>query len=508
MSSNLKARSIPLRQGEKSLRDRVPIRFNDWSTIRMNQLEDVPKTAIVKFSLLTHNHGVGGTGAKSSSSFGTRSVMKIGSIEDNPREVIMGWQFIFKEMLPAMIDVDPITAVELFMAHLTGTASSEYEQILYEAAGELYDKYISVDFNRRLTKFGTVDFVNAQKPLDEINAITEESEKLAALEIKAWVSRNERRVEGRKNIRGVTPYSYATHPKPFPKPPGKPANGKFAGWNHEGVSVMSPCAWLRTHNHGWEYAETFFELVFEKVQRLAFKSYGKQAGRTQIEYLTEDLRFDPNHNLKGFFRLVHAHSEAQPYYPTIQHDTEVGRPFSSPRKIQITWNACHEVFHKELVNLNLNRLDDFGGDYELCKTKFLLAEQHFQAKSPSKSSKQEDDNDSGKGKGKGKNKKKSAQEKEPKSNPKVTCDYCGGNHVRMNCFKDPAGPNFRGTGGPAKPGKGGTNTRGNPSFKRGKEANLMAFDEWATQDAEKRARYVEYCQSQGVDVDLNTMEEI
>ena len=59
------------------------------------------------------------------------------------------------------------------------------------------------------------------------------------------------------------------------------------GWNVNGVSVMSPCAWLRLHNHGWEYAETFFKLCFKQVQDLAFKSYGKDARRTQIDYLTE-----------------------------------------------------------------------------------------------------------------------------------------------------------------------------------------------------------------------------
>ena len=89
---------------------------------------------------------------------------------------------------------------------------------------------------------------------------------------------------------------------------------------------------------------------------------------------------DKNHTLKTFFRLVQAHSEAQPYYPPLQNDQEVGSVFSDSRRIQIVWNAANGIFHDELVNLNITRMDDFNGDYETCKTKFLLAEQHFQTR--------------------------------------------------------------------------------------------------------------------------------
>ena len=98
------------------------------------------------------------------------------------------------------------------------------------------------------------------------------------------------------------------------------------------------------------------------------------ARRTQIDYLTEDLTMDANHTLKTFFRLVQAHSEAQPYYPELQMDQEVGSVFSDSRRIQIVWNASNALFHNELVNLNITRMDDFNGDYETCKTKLLLAE--------------------------------------------------------------------------------------------------------------------------------------
>ena len=121
---------------------------------------------------------------------------------------------------------------------------------------------------------------------------------------------------------------------------------------------------------------------FKEVQVLEFKSFGKNCRRQQIDYLSEDLALDTSHTLKNFFRLLQAHSEAQPYYP-VEVPAEMpsgaakeGSVFSSVRKIQIVWNACFEQFKAELNNLNFTRRDDFDGDYKLCQEKFLLAEQH------------------------------------------------------------------------------------------------------------------------------------
>ncbi len=159
MSSKTSSGVSSLRNGEKNLRDNVPIRFNEWANAsRLTPDETAPKSSFVKFSVLTSNHGIGGTGKSSASSLGTRASLKIAIVEDNPREVIQVWQSIFKELLPAMIDVNPITAVELFQAHLTGTALTEFEQISFDAAGKLYDNFISVEFNRLLDKYTTVDF--------------------------------------------------------------------------------------------------------------------------------------------------------------------------------------------------------------------------------------------------------------------------------------------------------------------------------------------------------------
>ena len=56
-----------------------------------------------------------------------------------------------------MIDVDPITGVELFEAHLTGAAAKEFQQIVYKVYEKLYDSYIDVEFNMRICKFTSVE---------------------------------------------------------------------------------------------------------------------------------------------------------------------------------------------------------------------------------------------------------------------------------------------------------------------------------------------------------------
>jgi hypothetical protein len=78
---------------------------------------------------------------------------------------------------------------------------------------------------------------------------------------------------------------------------------------------VSLLAWIRLHNHGWEYYQVFQEKVFLAVQSLAFHMTGKKAGTIQLEYLTEDLVLDKNLKLQNFFTLVEAHSITQPYFP-------------------------------------------------------------------------------------------------------------------------------------------------------------------------------------------------
>jgi len=206
---------------------------------------------------------------------------------------------------------------------------------------------------------------------------------------------------------------------------------------------------------------------------------------------------DKNHTLKTFFRLVQAHSEAQPYYPPLRMDQEVGSVFSDSRRIQIVWNAANGIFHDELVNLNITRMDDFNGDYETCKTKFLLAEQHFQTRQAKAKAKQDSGNKAGKEKNKKGGKYANANKdtnKNPNSAGKPICGYCGGAHWRANCFKDPNGPNYKGG---SKPGNA-TNSTGKSQNrsqlgKRGR-GELMTFEEFQENEETIRDKYQEYVQ--------------
>ena len=146
-------------------------------------------------------------------------------------------------------------------------------------------------------------------------------------------------MEGRKD-QLVAQYKFVFPPPRFPPPPPKPTKGQFISWSNTGINALSPCAWLRIHNHSWEYGPAFFKSIFAAIQQLTFKTTGIHSGQTQIDYLTEDLMMDPNHSLKVFFRLLQAHSEAQPYYPLQPNSPEVGSVFTDDRKIQIVWNAC------------------------------------------------------------------------------------------------------------------------------------------------------------------------
>ena len=495
MNNNLKAKGLVLRSGEKSLRDNVPIRFNDWAVIGGSKKDtaDMTKTSLIKFSVLTHNHGVGGKANTRDTSVGTKSSQKLDRLEDNPKAVIEVWQSIFNELLPAMIDVDPITAVELFEAHLTGSAAKEFQQIVYQVSDDLFEKHIEVVFNMRICRFRQPEKTNAELTDDQRSKL-EPEERFKAVELKRWLYKNEQRKTARTAVLGIREYKYSFPPPKIPAPPARPSKGKFTQWSVSGINALNANAWLRQHNHGWEFGEQYLDMVFKEVQKLAFKTFGAHAGRTQLDYLTEDLRMDPSHSMKRFFQLLTAHSEAQPYYPPVAMDTEVAVPFHDDRKIQIVWNAGFELFKNELTTFGLSRREDLKGDYQTCKDKFLLAEQHKDAKEtkvskPSKPTqggggkphKGKQGGGSGKGQGGGDGKKFYGK-----------CGYCGlQGHRTSDCFKNPKSDRYI-VPKTQNPG---------PSKKR-KVGNKASFEEW-----KQKKEYEQYCQETTSDNDAEYVEE-
>ena len=494
MNNNIKVKGLVLRNGEKNLRDNVPIRFNDWAVIGgpKKDTADITKTALIKFSVLTHNHGVGGKTNIRDCSVGTKSSLKLDRLEDNPKAVVETWQSIFNELLPAMIDVDPITAVELFEAHLTGSAAKEFQQIVYQVSDDLFDKYIEVEFNMRICRFRQPEKTNAELDDDQRKKLPGD-QRVKAVELKRWLDKNETRKTARTGVLGIREYKYSFPPEKFPRPPARPSKGKFTTWSISGINALNANAWLRQHNHGWEFGEKYLNMVFKEVQKLAFNTFGAHAGRTQLDYLTEDLRMDPTHSMKQFFRLLTAHSEAQPYYPPVAMDSEVAVPFNEDRKIHIVWNAGFDVYKEELTTLGLSRREDLKSNFETCKDKFLLAEQHRNAKE-AKSSVPKKPTQGG-GKNPGGKKGGGSDGKHQGGNGKFygKCSFCGKQgHHSSTCFKNPKSNSF------VKP-------KTKPEFQTKKRkvgsGGKSSYEEW-----KNKKEYEQYCQEIGSDAEEGFVE--
>ena len=115
-------------------------------------------------------------------------------------------------------------------------------------------------------------------------------------------------------------------------------------------------------------------------------------------------------------------------------DPEVAVPFHEDRKIQIVWNAGFKLYKEELTTLGLSRREDLKGQYQTCKDKFLLAEQHKNAKEAKSSNPTKKPPGGGKPKGNGGGSHK--QSGKEKFNGK--CSYCGiKGHLAKDCFKNP-----------------------------------------------------------------------
>ena len=487
--TNIKARAAVLRNGEKSLRDNVPIRFNEWSSTRAKESKDLPKSALIKFNVLTHHHGTGASSRARDTSFGSISGLRLDRIEDNPKPVIETWMSIRNELLPRILDADPITAVELFQSHLTGPATQEFDEIINNVATKLYEHVINPEFNNRICNMSENEIRIATKTSEEGTPLSKN--KIAAY--RRWTSENEERKAARASLPGVADYNYNPTPEKFTPPPRKPEAGKFIEWNNFGITALNPMAWLRLHNHGWQYGEQFCNRVFAKIQQLAFKSFGLQCGQDQIAYLTEDLQMDPNHQLKNFLRLVQAHAEAQAYYPTPgsraqNHATasEVGKVLTDDRKSQIVWNACYELFKDELVNLNVHRRDDLQNYEDLCE-KFILAEQHRKAKLEGKTPKTTSQTTGGKSNKNNKNRKENERSSSTTGN--VKCGYCGRDgHLGIHCHKNPNSSNYRGGSKANTDGNKNPNNGGQSGTKRNRNGKpKLSFAEWKKQQDEQAA---------------------
>ena len=118
------------------------------------------------------------------------------------------WQSIFNELLPAMIDVDPITAVELFEAHLTGSAAKIFQQIVYQVSDDLFNKYIEVEFNMRVVRWKSPEKTLSADQRSKLSP----DQRITAVELRRWLDKNDERKLDRTGVLGVREYKYSFPP--------------------------------------------------------------------------------------------------------------------------------------------------------------------------------------------------------------------------------------------------------------------------------------------------------
>ena len=111
-------------------------------------------------------------------------------------------QSILNEFIPAMIEFDPITEVELFKSHLTGYSAREYQKIAYKVSEKLYDHQIDVDHNTRICKFRQTEKDYEKFTKQHILQIPHEC-KFKAYELKKWLNINKCCKTARYGVVGV-----------------------------------------------------------------------------------------------------------------------------------------------------------------------------------------------------------------------------------------------------------------------------------------------------------------
>ena len=111
----------------------------------------------------------------------------------------------------------------------------------------------------RLCTFTSVEKTSADLSQTQRDALTDEDQKIKGDELAKWLARNSVRKSVRAGVAGIRNYDYAFPPPRFPRPPARPSKGKFLQWSATGVNALNANAWLRQHNHGWEFGERYLD---------------------------------------------------------------------------------------------------------------------------------------------------------------------------------------------------------------------------------------------------------
>ena len=75
---------------------------------------------------------------QSGTSFGKKIAKKLNRTENNPLDIIVTLLTIYRESLPSIIDVVPITMWEIFKTTYTGMELMDFNKILFKASQKIF----------------------------------------------------------------------------------------------------------------------------------------------------------------------------------------------------------------------------------------------------------------------------------------------------------------------------------------------------------------------------------
>ena len=235
------------------------------------------KDNIVTLSIQISHFGTGASNKQARTSFGKKVAKKLDRIENNPLTVSVILLFVYRELLPSMIDVGPVPTWELFKTLCPDTAVAIFNEILFNASHRTF-LVIDSEFNKKIV----------------------DAPDKSGSEVKNWIKKNEKRKDDRQGY-PLPNYDFSYPPSEIPPPTERSSKDKLIKWNSSGIQGMDALAWLNLHKYGREFVEFPHDLIMIEVKDLAFCEFGKEAGHVQISYLAEDLLIDPSYSLSTFF---------------------------------------------------------------------------------------------------------------------------------------------------------------------------------------------------------------
>ena len=147
---NRHATNNSVAQEKKSRREKVPIALNNVLNFYRKISSDLKhKGNLVSLQVHISHFGIGANPKQAGASFGKKTAQKLNCTKNNPLSVIVTLLAIYREVIPSIIDLVPITQWELFKTMCMGTSVAEFNGILFKASGRTF-KFIQEDFNKKI----------------------------------------------------------------------------------------------------------------------------------------------------------------------------------------------------------------------------------------------------------------------------------------------------------------------------------------------------------------------